>query len=72
MIIKTTIIYLYGPSCREDGEIIEWSPSVHSSLRPPPSAAEIEVQQLKKRYHRHKDIKVIVGLIGSQGKSGMF
>lgn len=55
MIIKTTIIYLYGPSCREDREIIEWSPSIHPSLRPPPSAAEIQVQQLKERYHRHKD-----------------
>lgn len=48
-------IHLYSPNGRENGEVIEWSPSVHLSPRSPLSATGIEVQKLKERHHRHKD-----------------
>lgn len=70
MITTTTIIYLCGPCCMEYGEVIEWNPSVQSSLRPPLKAARMRVQELKERHHRYKDKSL--WFIGSQGRSGMF
>lgn len=70
MMITATIIYLCGPCCMENGEVIEWSPSVQSSLRPPLNAARMGVQELKGKHHRYKDKSH--WLIGSQGRSGVF